>query len=148
LPDVELPGLPGLDREGSPVPGFPRGQFHGRVTVLNVWASWCPYCRGEHGHLMRLAGDRRFTLVGLVYRDNAAKARDYLLAAGNPYAAVAADPEGRLAQALRQSGVPSTYVVNRSGRLAASFQAALDPDIVRKRLFPAILAALESPAAA
>ena len=50
--------------DGASVPGLDSSGFKGKVTVLNVWASWCAPCREEHPLLLGLAGDNRFTLVG------------------------------------------------------------------------------------
>jgi cytochrome c biogenesis protein CcmG/thiol:disulfide interchange protein DsbE len=137
-----LPGIEGLTRHGWPVPGLARDQFRGRVSVLNVFASWCPYCRGEHDLLMSLSQDGRFTLVGLVYQDSAEKARDYLKAAGNPFAAIAVDRKGRLASLLGQRGVPATYVVDRQARVAARLPGALTAERIRTELMPAVTRAL------
>lgn len=145
LPDVELPALPGLiASDGRPVPGITKGLLRGRAVVLNVWASWCPYCQAEHDHLLRLSQDKRFTLVGLVFRDKPAAALAHLKRAGNPYAAVSADPDGLLTGPLHQRGVPSTYVVDRSGRVTFHLSGGVDPDLIRLRLLPAIEAALAS----
>jgi cytochrome c biogenesis protein CcmG/thiol:disulfide interchange protein DsbE len=142
LPSLALPGIDGLTRYGWPVPGIAADQFVGPVTVLNVWASWCPYCRGEHEILMRLSQDRRFSLVGLVYQDTAEKARDYLMHAGNPYRAVAVDGRGEFARALGQRGVPATYVIDRQGRIASRLRGALSDERVRSELMPAVAKAL------
>lgn len=139
--DLELPGLPGLTTNGGwNVPGFGAGEFARSISVLNVWASWCPVCRGEHGHLRRLAGDGRFRLLGLVYNDAPEKAAAYLRRAGNPYAAVAAD-DGRLSGAVRQRGVPGSYVIGRNGRVLARAAGGVDGASFAALLLPAILRA-------
>jgi len=40
-PQTDLPPLPGLERDGRPVPGLAAADFKGAVTLINVWASWC-----------------------------------------------------------------------------------------------------------
>lgn len=146
LPEVELPPIAGLVAAGGwPVPGFEPGEFRRGVALLNVWASWCPYCQGEHEQLMDLSRDGRFRLLGLVYRDTPAKAAAYLRRAGNPYAAVAAD-DGRLSRALGQKGVPATYVVARSGRVLDKVAGALDEAVIRARVLPAVQRALNATA--
>jgi cytochrome c biogenesis protein CcmG, thiol:disulfide interchange protein DsbE len=140
LPVASLPGLPGLTLNGWPVPGVDGRNFLGRVSLLNVWASWCPYCRGEHDTLMRLSADGRFPLIGLVWQDKAEPAVAYLRRAGNPFRAVALDT-GAFARPLGQRGVPSTYVVDKAARVVASVRGGIGDDEVRDRLMPAILRA-------
>src|SRR5215472_18451711 len=90
-PATDLPAVPGLEREGQPVPGLSAADFAGTVTLLNVWASWCVPCHDEAPLLLRLAEDKRIRVVGINYKDQADNARRFLGRYGNPYAASGAD---------------------------------------------------------
>lgn len=117
-PALSLPPLEGLMRDGAPVPGLNPGAFVGRVTLVNVWASWCAPCRDEHPFLTRLSGDRRIILVGINYKDQATNALRFLERFGNPYSAVGVDAGGRAAIEWGVYGVPETFLVGRDGRIA------------------------------
>ncbi len=145
VPSVARPALPGMTRAGWPAPGFAESEFRGSVKVLNMWASWCPYCRSEHSTLMRVARDGRVALYGLLHRDEPAAGARYLRAAGDPYRAVASDPDGRFARALRQSAVPATFVVNRDGIVTKLLLGALSDARVAAELMPAVAAARAEP---
>jgi len=66
-PATDLPPLSGLNREGRTVPGLSNATFHGAVTLVNVWASWCVPCRDEVPFLEQLSKDKRIQLVGINY---------------------------------------------------------------------------------
>lgn len=117
-PTLTLPPLEGLVHEGVPVPGLDPALFKDRVTVVNVWASWCAPCREEHPFLMKLAGDKRVAVAGINYKDGAENARRFLGRYGNPFAAVGVDTGGRAAIEWGVYGVPETFIVGRDGRIA------------------------------
>ena len=116
-PNLSLPALEGLMRENTQVPGLDPSNFHGRLTLVNVWASWCIPCRAEHPQLERLATDPRFQLVGINYRDSAENARRFLGRYGNPFVAVGVDSGGRAAIEWGVYGVPETFLIGRDGRI-------------------------------
>lgn len=69
-PSFELPALQGLTSNDNPVPGLSSKSFAGgKVTLINVWASWCGPCREEHPQLIELAKRDDIHLVGLNYKD-------------------------------------------------------------------------------
>jgi cytochrome c biogenesis protein CcmG, thiol:disulfide interchange protein DsbE len=116
-PNLSLPALDGLTREDLPVPGLDPSNFQGRVTLVNVWASWCIPCRTEHPQLERLAADQRLQLIGINYKDSAENARRFLGRYGNPFVAVGVDPDGRAGIEWGVYGVPETFLIGRDGRI-------------------------------
>ena len=95
MPKTDLPPIEGLVRDGKPVPGLSDATFKDKVTLVNVWASWCIPCHDEVPFLEALAKDKRIQLVGINYKDAPADARRFLGRYGNPYAASGADRSGR-----------------------------------------------------
>jgi cytochrome c biogenesis protein CcmG/thiol:disulfide interchange protein DsbE len=85
IPATDLPPLPGLERDGKPVPGLTNATFEGAVTLVNVWASWCVPCHDEVPFLEQLSKDKRIQLVGINYKDAPDNARRFLNRYGNPF---------------------------------------------------------------
>ena len=143
VPPFELPPLAGLTEAGRPVPGLASGDLQGRVTVVNVWASWCVPCRQEHPLLERLGTDDRIRVVGINYKDEPENALRFLGQLGNPFAAVGTDKRGRVAIDWGVYGVPETFVVAPDGTIAYKYIGPIDEDGLRDRLLPAIRKAAE-----
>lgn len=142
IPQVDLPPLEGLG-----LPGLSHAELPGRVSVVNVWASWCVPCRMEHPLLMKLAERTDIALVGINYKDKPEQARQFLSMLGNPFSRVGADATGRVAIEWGVYGVPETYVVDAEGRITykhigplneASFTNVLVPAIERAKASSAL----------
>jgi cytochrome c biogenesis protein CcmG/thiol:disulfide interchange protein DsbE len=144
-PATDLPPLPGLERDGRPVPGLDAADFKGEVTLLNVWASWCGPCRDEAPLLLALAADRRFRIAGINIKDQADDARRFLGRYGNPYVANGVDGNGRASIEWGVYGVPETFVVGRDGLIAYKLIGPITPGNLEKALKPAIEKALAAP---
>ena len=136
-PVFDLPPLDGVD-----VPGLKRADLDGRVTLVNVFASWCVPCRDEAPVLEALAKDQRFRLVGIDYKDTTTNARRFLGDFGNPYAAIGVDARGRSAIDWGVYGVPETFVVGADGIILYKFVGPLSDEAVAKTLMPEIDKAL------
>ena len=128
VPAFSLAPLEGLTALGKPVPGFSSEDLKGRVTVVNVWASWCGPCRQEHPLLVDLARDPSVRVVGINQRDNPDNARRFLGTLGNPYAAVGVDPNGRASIDWGVYGVPETFIVGPDGTIRHKHIGALTPE--------------------
>lgn len=117
-PATALPALEGLTANGAPVPGLDPARFMGRVSVVNVWASWCVPCHEEAPLFMTLAQDKRIQIVGINYKDGADNARRFLGRYGNPFGIVGVDGNGRASIDWGVYGVPETFIVGRDGRIS------------------------------
>lgn len=142
VPQTVLPGIEGLVRDGQPVPGLAPGDFGGKVTLVNVWASWCVPCHDEAPFLVGLAEDKRIRVAGINYKDQPENARRFLGRYGNPFAASGADPNGRAAIEWGVYGVPETFVVGRDGKIAFKLVGPIDGENLETMLKPALEKAL------
>tara|TARA_R110000751_G_scaffold107645_3_gene203830 strand:- start:197 stop:796 length:600 start_codon:yes stop_codon:yes gene_type:complete len=141
-PALDLPPLEGLVRNGQQVPALSTALVEGKVTLVNVWASWCVPCRAEHPLLMALARDERINLVGINYKDQTSNALRFLGELGNPYAAVGVDPKGISAIDWGVYGIPETYLLDRNGVIIFKQIGPFSPDAIRDELLPQIEKAL------
>ena len=142
MPSTDLPPLPGLERDGKPVPGLTNATFEGAVTLVNVWASWCVPCHDEVPYLEQLSKDKRIQLVGINYKDASDNARRFLNRYGNPFAATGRDEAGRASIDWGVYGVPETFLVGRDGRIAYKLIGPITADNLARTLKPEIEKAL------
>ncbi|MEP3277922.1 MAG: DsbE family thiol:disulfide interchange protein [Stappiaceae bacterium] len=137
-PDFELPPLAGLARGGEQLPGLSKADLLGKVTVLNIWASWCVPCRQEHPFLIRLAEDKRINLVGLNYKDKPENALGFLSELGNPYSAVGIDEKGRAGIDWGVYGVPETFIVGPKGMIRYKYIGPLTAQSYETTFIPSL----------
>lgn len=119
---------------GEPVTAASRA---GRPYVVNLFASWCAPCRVEHPQLMALQ-QRGVEIVGVAYKDRPENTARFLNDLGNPFAAVALDPDGRFGLELGVAGVPETFVIGPDGTVRAVHRGPLTERDVRDVIVPAL----------
>jgi len=124
---------------GQPFPEFELGvvedgrtlttkDLKGQPALVNVWATWCPTCKAEHAFLNELA-EQGVRIVGINYKDDDAKARDWLSLYGNPYEYNLADPAGKLGLELGVYGAPETFLVDSQGIIRGKHIGDLNPRV-------------------
>jgi len=112
---IQAPVLAGMTLSGTNYSyGF------GRVTVVNVWASWCAPCRAEIPTLIALSKKySEVTFIGILTRDNPPTAEAFQRRFKIPYPTLIDDAillgfKGSLAA----NAIPSTVVIDRNGKVA------------------------------
>jgi len=112
---------------GKPFPAFSLPDLHSpdtkvdqhvledRITLVNVWATWCPTCKAEHAELARIHEQEGVRIIGINYKDDPAAARQWLRQYGDPYERHIVDGDGRLGLELGVYGAPETFLVDRRG---------------------------------
>jgi cytochrome c biogenesis protein CcmG/thiol:disulfide interchange protein DsbE len=127
-PQTALPPLAGLVNNGEPIPGLDPATFKGKVSVVNVWASWCVPCHDEAPLLNALGQDKRLQVIGINYKDTPDNARRFLGRYGNPFSIVGVDGNGRAAIEWGVYGVPETFVVGREGTIVFKLVGPITSD--------------------
>ncbi|MBL7251172.1 TlpA family protein disulfide reductase [Alloalcanivorax sp. C16-2] len=129
VPDVTLHAL-----SGEPV--SLRQAAAGRVTLINLWASWCPPCRREMPVLEQ--AQRVYPAVRFLYAnqgEGADTVRRYLSTEGLRLERVLLDPHRDLGRALG-GGLPTTLLLDADGRLVNSHLGPLSAASLRHFLRP------------
>lgn len=98
----------------------------GHVVVLNFWSSWCGPCKQEAPELTTFAFNERgkgVDLVGVVFNDSVSSANAFAKFYGSLYPSVI-DASGAIANAYGVTAPPTTFVIDREGRVAATLIGA------------------------
>ena len=142
LIDKPIPSftLPPLEEGGA---GFSSDDLKGKIALLNVFASWCGSCRVEHPLLMALARRGEVPIYGLNWKDSHGDGARWLAANRSPYVRVGDDRSGRLGIDLGVSGVPETFLIDRTGRIRLRYAGPVTDEVWRTSFAP-LLADLES----
>jgi cytochrome c biogenesis protein CcmG/thiol:disulfide interchange protein DsbE len=127
-----------LPTVADPAKSMGTDDFAGKVTLLNVWASWCVSCRQEHPLLVELARKGSVQVYGLNYKDTRQDARRWLASFGDPYVASAFDEDGRVGIEWGVYGVPETFVIDRKGVIRHKLTGPVTPENWAKTLQPLI----------
>ncbi len=139
-PSLNLPAL-----EGSNLPALTDESVKGKLTLVNVFASWCIPCRDEHPVLKQLAQDGRLNIVAINYKDKSENALRFLGELGNPYHAIGVDPNGKAAIDWGVYGIPESYLVAPDGTIIYKRVGPFDDISLKEGLFPAMEKVLGKP---
>ena len=111
-------------------------RLHGKVVLLNFWATWCAPCQVEMPMFARWQkqyGPQQLAVIGISMDDDSESVRRTILAQRVDYPVAMGD--ATLGQ--RYGGVlglPLTFLIDRNGIVRAKFQGEADPGKIEASL--------------
>lgn len=135
VPEMALPPLPGRPADS----GLASSDLKGRVSVVNIYGSWCIACLQEHPTLLALKQQGEVPIHGIDWRDDPAQGAAWLAKHGDPYQRVGSDPApGRAAIDFGVTGAPESFIVDQNGVIRYKHIGPITPENWRKTLLPII----------
>ncbi|RRJ84415.1 DsbE family thiol:disulfide interchange protein [Aestuariirhabdus litorea] len=132
FPEFSLPTVKDPSRR------ITRNDLLGEVSLVNVWATWCPSCRVEHPYLVKLAREEGIRIVGIDYKDERDQALRWLKELHDPYVFSIEDADGRLGIDLGVYGAPETYLVDAKGIIRYKHVGVVDEVLWNNTLKPLV----------
>jgi thiol-disulfide isomerase/thioredoxin len=113
---------------------YPASKLAGRVVVVEIWASWCPFCKRQNPLLQQLYdahGGRDLEFLTFSIDREPAKARAYMTENKYTFPAAMATAQSDKWFGPRE-GLPEVYVVGRDGRIVFKEAKEMFPEEVRE----------------
>jgi cytochrome c biogenesis protein CcmG/thiol:disulfide interchange protein DsbE len=132
MPEFSLPRLK------DPAATISDTDLKGKVSILNIWATWCVSCRAEHEVILLLSRSRNVGIYGLNYKDDRAQAQQWLRQLGDPYVANAFDADGRVGIDWGVYGAPETFIMDQQGIIRHKHIGPLTVEILNEKILPLI----------
>lgn len=112
--------------------------LQGKMSLVNVWASWCPSCRQEHDELMQIARDNDIQIIGFNWKDTRQQALQMLQQFGDPYTIILFDPDNQAGINWGIYGAPETFVVDAQGIIRHKRIGPIDRAVWNNEIQPII----------
>jgi thiol-disulfide isomerase/thioredoxin len=126
---VPTPPFLVTDLDGKPVS---TAQLHGKVVIVNFWATWCPPCREEIPQLVALQNKykEQLEIIGVSMDEDATpqQVKQFAAKVGINYPVVM----GAQAIAPEYGGVPAlptSFIVNTDGRVVQKHEGLFPPEV-------------------
>ena len=130
---------------GTPAPNFTVQSLDGRAislqdmrgktVIVNFWATWCAPCRSEMPDMEQLSRERGDELVVLAVNVQEAKepVRRFVEQYGLTFP-IGFDTAGEVTQAFGVQSLPTTFFIDREGRVCAFNMGALNKSAMARKL--------------
>ncbi len=95
--------------------------FRGKIVFLNFWATWCPPCRAEMPAMEKLfqrMQGKDFVMLAVDFQEERDQVQGFMKQFRLHFPALL-DTDGTVAAAYGIRGLPSTYILDRAGKIVA-----------------------------
>ena len=133
--DSPAPALSLTDLQGQPVS---LADYQGQVVLVNNWATWCPPCKAEMPVLKAYNEDHRrqkFVIIGIEAGEPASEVADFIRYYALTFP-VWPDPGQKALDAFHNDALPSSYVIDKAGRLRLAWTGAIRREVLEKYVTP------------
>jgi peroxiredoxin len=127
-PDFEL-----VDLDDSAVA---LADFRGQVVLLNFWAVWCTYCRAEFPVLQAFYERHQndgFVVLAINIQERKELVAEYVGETGLTFP-VLLDRRGEVTARYRVRGLPTSFLVDREGRILEKHIGPVDESMLDEYL--------------
>ena len=104
--------------------------FSGKVTLVNLWATWCKPCKEEMPSLDRLQGKfdkSKFEVIAInLDRGPKAKAQRFFKDNGINNISLYFDSKNNIPREIKALGLPATILINQDGKQIAKYLGPAD----------------------
>jgi len=107
-------------------------EFGNEIILVNFFATWCRPCRDEHIYIKKFSNEKKIRVIGINYKDNPIKAKQWLKKLGNPYSDIPIDRTGAIAIDWGVYGIPETFIISSKGIIKYRHVGPVTKEIYKK----------------
>ncbi|NWF63202.1 MAG: TlpA family protein disulfide reductase [Chloroflexi bacterium] len=108
--------------------------FRGQVVLVNLWATWCPPCRDEMPTLQEFYDEYRsegFVLIAIDQGETSQQVIPFVNEFNLTFP-IWLDPNSEAGAAFKSMNLPSSYVIDRNGRVRLMWIGGISKKILEK----------------
>ena len=111
-------------------------EYHGKILVVDFWATWCHGCKTEipwFAEFQRKYGAEGLNVVGISMDDDGWKVvKPFIQSRNVPYRIVLGNDS--VAKQYAIGNMPDTFLIDREGRIAAAYAGVVDREDIEKNI--------------
>jgi thiol-disulfide isomerase/thioredoxin len=137
-PLLPAPSISFVDLAGNTVS---LSEFTGKIVLVNLWATWCEPCLREMPSLERVQSrlGNKIAVVAISEDHGGSKTVEpFIDKLGLRSVKIYLDPRGAMERAFKVQGLPTSFLIDREGRILGRVEGAAEWDA------PKLLAVLKS----
>lgn len=113
--------------------------YKGKVMVLNFWTTWCTYCQEEMQELIDFTNevkslDINVVAINVINTERSKKAVEQFVNSAEIPFEIGLDEDGEITKDYRVIGIPTTFIIDKGGRVKRIFYGPITKEILMKEI--------------